>query len=29
MLAGLFQKNFKDFEDKCSADVIAAGPKQE
>jgi len=29
MLAGLFQKNFKDFEDKCTADVIAAGPKQE
>jgi len=29
MLAGLFQKNFKDFEDKCSPAVIAAGPKQE
>jgi len=29
MLAGLFQKNFKEFEDKCSAEVIAAGPKQE
>ena len=28
-LAGLFQKNFKEFEDKCSAAVIAAGPKQE
>jgi len=29
MLAGLFQKNFKEFEDKCSAEVVAAGPKQE
>merc|ERR1711865_799373 len=28
-LAGLFQKNFKEFEDKCTAAVIAAGPKQE
>jgi len=26
-LAGLFQKNFKDFESKCSAEVKAAGPK--
>jgi len=26
-LAGLFQKNFKDFEDKCSQAVIDAGPK--
>jgi len=29
MLAGLFQKNFKEFEDKFTAEVIAAGPKQE
>jgi len=29
MLAGLFTKNFKEFEDKCSAAVIAAGPKAE
>jgi len=29
MLAGLFQKNFKEFEDKCTPEVIAAGPKQE
>merc|ERR1740117_2300696 len=29
MLAGLFNTNFKEFEDKCSAAVIAAGPKQE
>jgi len=29
MLAGLFTTNFKEFEDKCSAAVIAAGPKQE
>jgi phosphoenolpyruvate carboxykinase (ATP) len=29
MLAGLFQQSFKEFEDKCSAEVIAAGPKQE
>merc|ERR1740130_797984 len=28
MLAGLFNTNFKEFEDKCSAAVIAAGPKQ-
>merc|ERR1719453_2244194 len=28
-LAGLFQKNFKEFEDKCTAAVISAGPKQE
>ena len=28
-LAGLFEKNFKEFESKCSADVIAAGPKVE
>jgi len=26
-LAGLFQKNFKEFADKCSAAVVAAGPK--
>merc|ERR1719246_188726 len=26
-LAGLFQNNFKDFADKCSKEVIAAGPK--
>jgi phosphoenolpyruvate carboxykinase (ATP) len=26
-LAGLFQKNFKDFADKCSPEVVAAGPK--
>jgi len=26
-LAGLFQKNFKDFADKCSQAVIDAGPK--
>jgi phosphoenolpyruvate carboxykinase (ATP) len=26
-LAGLFQKNFKEFEDKCTAEVIAAGPQ--
>jgi len=25
-LAGLFEKNFKQYEDRCSADVIAAGP---
>merc|ERR1719160_718811 len=29
MLAGLFQKNFKEFEDKCTAEVIAAGPQQQ
>jgi len=29
MLAGLFQKNFKEFEDKCTKEVIAAGPQQE
>jgi len=29
MLAGLFTTNFKEFEDKCSASVIAAGPKPE
>jgi len=28
-LAGLFQKNFKEFEDKCTAEVIAAGPQQQ
>jgi len=28
-LAGLFEKNFQEFESKCSADVIAAGPKRE
>jgi len=28
-LAGLFQNNFKEFESKCTAEVIAAGPKQE
>jgi len=27
-LAGLFQKNFKDFEEKCAKSVIAAGPKK-
>jgi len=27
-LAGLFQKNFKSFEDRCSPAVVAAGPKQ-
>jgi phosphoenolpyruvate carboxykinase (ATP) len=27
-LAGLFQKNFKAFEDRCSPAVVAAGPKQ-
>merc|ERR1719246_177431 len=26
-LAGLFQKNFKEFADKCSPEVVAAGPK--
>jgi phosphoenolpyruvate carboxykinase (ATP) len=26
-LAGLFQKNFKEFEDKCTPEVIAAGPQ--
>merc|ERR1712066_424402 len=27
-LAGLFQKNFEEFADRCSEGVIAAGPKQ-
>jgi len=29
MLAGLFQKNFKEYEDRCAPEVIAAGPQQE
>jgi phosphoenolpyruvate carboxykinase (ATP) len=28
-LAGLFEKNFQEFKDKCSAAVLAAGPKRE
>jgi len=28
MLAGLFEKNFKDYSDRCSAEVNAAGPKK-
>jgi len=28
-LAGLFEKNFKEFESKCSEAVVAAGPKRE
>jgi phosphoenolpyruvate carboxykinase (ATP) len=28
-LAGLFNKNFKEFEDTCSQEVINAGPKPE
>jgi phosphoenolpyruvate carboxykinase (ATP) len=28
MLAGLFQKNFKEFADRCSAAVVEAGPKK-
>lgn len=28
MLAGLFQKNFADYADKCSEEVRAAGPKK-
>mmetsp|Transcript_153375 Transcript_153375/g.271907 ORF Transcript_153375/g.271907 Transcript_153375/m.271907 type:complete len:631 (-) Transcript_153375:119-2011(-) len=27
-LAGLFQKNFKEFEDKCAKSVVEAGPKK-